>query len=66
MISLRKGETIHIVNGRQLCDHQYAQYRYDEGVDDAMEWARNKVARLSEQAKDDKTFRQMVLVEFTG
>lgn len=64
MIPLRKGETIHIVNGRQLCDRQYAQHRYNQGVDNCIEWERNKIIRLNEQASDDKAFRLAVLAEF--
>lgn len=64
MIPLAKGETIHIVNGRQLSSQKYAQYRYDSGVDDGILWTKNKVARLNELAGDDKTFRAKVLTEF--
>lgn len=29
-----KGQTIHFVNDRQLCERQYADYRYSQGCAD--------------------------------
>lgn len=53
------GKTIHIVNGRTLCEQQYATYREQLGSSQTRDWIKEKIKRFSEVAKNDAEFREL-------
>jgi len=56
--------TIHFVEGRQLCEAQYVDYRAAQGWDNAISRVKSLLSSLNDKASNDRDFRVAVMSHF--